>query len=173
KKLNFFRIRELNENINELIKEKPYIINKDDCTRNFIKCPPIEVLHHKKILYDFLEYYIYLNDEWSKIKEKGEYCKYITHIFELYHKLYEEDSQWGLLRRYENELKLFSTTFTNENVLSSLISRCNIDNSLIKSFKDVKTTGMLEENHLRGRAILNRYDNSFTIIQNEYVRFLI
>ncbi|SCA59683.1 VIR protein [Plasmodium vivax] len=169
KKLNFFRIRELNEYLNKLIKEEPSIIN-EDCTKNFIKCAPIEVLHNKKILYDFLEYYIYLNDELSKIDEnvKGKYCKYITHIFELYHKLYEEDRQWGLTHRYENELKLFRTIFEKENALSSLKSKCNIDNLLIKSFKDVRTTDMLEEDHFRGRTTSNRYDNNFTNIKSEY-----
>ncbi|KMZ79025.1 hypothetical protein PVIIG_00416 [Plasmodium vivax India VII] len=175
KKLKFFRIRDLNDNLKELITEKPSIINKDDCTRNFMKCAPIEVLHNKKILYDFLEYYIYLNDEWSKIEEnvKGEYCKYIAHIFKLYHKLQEEDRQWGLLQRYENELKLFTTTFKKKNALSSLKSKCNIDNLLIKPFKDVKTTDTLEENNFRGLATPSRYDNDFTKIESEYVHFLI
>ncbi|VUZ99590.1 PIR protein [Plasmodium vivax] len=175
KKLNFFRIRELNEYLNKLMKEKSYIINEKDCTRNFIKCPPIEVLHNKKVLYDFLEYYISINDELSKIDEntKGKYCKYIIHIFELYHKLYEEDRQWGLLQRYENELKLFRDKFTNEKELSSLKSKCNIDNSLVESFKNVKTTDFLEGNYLRGRAISTRYDNRFTKIKSEYVRYLI
>ncbi|VUZ99983.1 PIR protein, partial [Plasmodium vivax] len=171
KKLNFVRIRELNKYLKELIKEKFDIINDDDdCTKNFIKCIPIEVLNNKKILYDFSEYYIYLNDALSKIKEneKGEYCKYITHIFELYHKLQKENKQWGLLHRYEDELSYFTTTFTNENTLSSLKSKCNIDNLLIKSFKNVKTTEMLEGNYLRGRAISTRYDNSFTKIKSEY-----
>ncbi|KMZ94888.1 hypothetical protein PVMG_05499, partial [Plasmodium vivax Mauritania I] len=174
RKLNFFRIRELLGNLKKRIETKSSTINKEDCTRNLIKYAPIEVLHNKKILYDFLEYYIYLNDEWSKIKvsEKGEYCKYITHIFELYHKLYEEDSQWGLLRKYENELNLFRTTFTNESVLSSLKLKCNIDNSLIESFKDVKTTEMLEENILRRRAISNSYNNSFTNIKSEYEKII-
>ncbi|KMZ94897.1 hypothetical protein PVMG_05508 [Plasmodium vivax Mauritania I] len=174
KKLNFFGIRELLNNLEEIIKEKSSIINEDDCTRNLIKYAPIEVLHNKKILYDFLEYYIYLNDESSKIEAnaKGKYCKYITHIFELYHKLYEEDRQWGLLQRYENELKLFRTTFTNESMLTSLKSKCNIDNLLIESFKDVKTTHTLEENHFRRRATSNRYDNNFTNIKNEYEKVL-
>ncbi|GAB69512.1 CYIR protein [Plasmodium cynomolgi strain B] len=170
KKLKFFLIRKLNENLKELIEGKLSIIDEKDCTRNFIECAAIEVLHNKKILYDFLEYYIYLNDEMAKIEEnaKGEYCKYITYIFELYHKLYEEDRQWGLLHRYENELKLFSTTFTNENALSSLKSKCNIDNLLIKSLKDVKTTDMLEGNQLRRPAISDSHDNRFTNIKSEY-----
>ncbi|KMZ96439.1 hypothetical protein PVNG_06317 [Plasmodium vivax North Korean] len=170
KKLNFFQIRKLNDNLKDLIKEKLSIDNENDCTKNFIKCAPIEVLHNKKILYDFSEYYIYLNNELSKIEEneKGEYCKYITHIFELYHKLYEEDSQWDLLHRYEDELSLFRTIFKKENALSSLKSKCNIDNSLIESFKDVKTTEMLEENLLRRRAISNSYNNRFINIKSEY-----
>ncbi|KMZ79867.1 hypothetical protein PVIIG_05645 [Plasmodium vivax India VII] len=175
KKMKFFQIRKLNKKLNKLMKEKSYIINEKDCTRNFIKCPPIEVLHNKKVLYDFLEYYISINDELSKIDEntKGKYCKYIIHIFELYHKLYEEDRQWGLLQRYENELKLFRDKFTNEKELSSLKSKCNIDNSLVESFKNVKTTDFLEGNYLRGRAISTRYDNRFTKIKSEYVRYLI
>ncbi|KMZ87225.1 hypothetical protein PVBG_04010 [Plasmodium vivax Brazil I] len=175
KKLKFFRIRGLNKYLKELIKEKFDIINDDfDCTKNFIKCAPIEVLHNKKLLYDFSEYYIYIDDESSKIEEntKGEYCKYITHIFELYDKLYEEDKQWDLSHIYENELNLFRTTFTNESVLSSLKSKCNIDNSLIESFKDVKTTHTLEENNFRGRATLNRYDNNFTNIKSQYDEIL-
>ncbi|KMZ88885.1 hypothetical protein PVBG_06326 [Plasmodium vivax Brazil I] len=173
KKLKFFRIRELNKYLKEHIKKKFDIINEKDCRKNFIKCAPIEVLHNKKILYDFLEYYIYLKDKLSKIDEnvKGKYCKYITHIFELYHKLYEEDRQWGLSYRYENELNLFRTTFTNESALSSLKSKCNIDNLLIKSFKDVKKTDMLEENQFRGRAISNRSDNNFTNIKSVYICF--
>ncbi|CAI7719833.1 PIR protein [Plasmodium vivax] len=175
KKLNFFQIHTLNENLKELIKEKLSIDNKNDCTKNFIKCAPIEILHNKKILYDFSQYYIYLNDEWSKIKvsEKGEYCKYITHIFELYHKLYEEDSQWGLLHRYEDELSLFRDKFTNKKELSSLKSKCNIDNSLIESFKNVKTADTLEEDHFRGRATSNHYDNNFTNIKSEYENIII
>ncbi|SCO73370.1 VIR protein [Plasmodium vivax] len=170
KKLNFFGIRELNNNLKELIEKKLSIINAKDCTRNFIKCAPIEVLHNKKVLYDFLEYYISINDELSKIDEntKGKYCKYIIHIFELYHKLYEEDRQWGLLQRYENELKLFRDKFTNEKELSSLKSKCNIDNSLVESFKNVKTTDFLEGNYSRGRAISTRYDNRSTKIKSEY-----
>ncbi|KMZ93724.1 hypothetical protein PVMG_06034 [Plasmodium vivax Mauritania I] len=142
KKLNFFRIHELLGNLEKHIETKSSTINKVDCTRNLVKYGSKEVLHNKKILYDFLEYYIYLNNEWSKIEEnaKGEYCKYITYIFKLYNKLYEEDSQWGLLHKYENELKLFRTIFEKENALSSLKSKCNIDNLLIKPFKDVKTT---------------------------------
>ncbi|VUZ96177.1 PIR protein [Plasmodium vivax] len=158
------------ETFGKLIEKKLSIINAKDCTRNFIKCAPIEVLHNKKVLYDFLEYYISINDELSKIDEntKGKYCKYIIHIFELYHKLYEEDRQWGLLQRYENELKLFRDKFTNEKELSSLKSKCNIDNSLVESFKNVKTTDFLEGNYLRGRAISTRYDNRFTKIKSEY-----
>ncbi|GAB69871.1 CYIR protein [Plasmodium cynomolgi strain B] len=173
-KTNFFRILELYDDIEENIKKKCSINNEKDCTRNFIECAPIEVLQNKKILYDFLQYYIYPNEEWSKIEEneKKEYCKYITHIFELYHKLYEEDSQWGLSRRYENELILFRSTFKKDDELSSLKLKCNIDNSLIKSFKDVKTTDMLAENNLRRPAISNSYDKSFTNIKSEYERVL-
>ncbi|KMZ83281.1 hypothetical protein PVBG_06272, partial [Plasmodium vivax Brazil I] len=174
KKLNFFQIHKLNDNLKELIKEKLSIISEDDCIKNFMKCAPIEVLHNKKILYDFSEYYIYLNNELSKIEgnTKEEYCKYITHIFELYHKLYEDDRQWGLLRRYEKELSLFKDKFTNGKELSSLKSKCNIDNSLIESFKDVNTTDTLKENHFRGRATSNSYDNSFTEIESEYEKVL-
>ncbi|KMZ91865.1 hypothetical protein PVMG_00738 [Plasmodium vivax Mauritania I] len=174
KKLNFFQIRELNDNLKELMEKKLSIINENDCRKNFIKCAPIKVLHNKKILYDFSEYYIYLNNELSKIEEnvKGKYCKYITHIFELYHKLYEEDKQWDLLHRYENEFKLFRTIFEKENALSSLKSKCNIDNSLIESIKNVKTTDTLEENNFRGLATSNRYDNNFNNIKSEYEKVL-
>ncbi|KMZ86481.1 hypothetical protein PVBG_05348 [Plasmodium vivax Brazil I] len=115
---------------------------KQPCKDKFIKIFNLDVLNNKRDLYDFLEYYNHIKDKSSQIfkRNKEEYCDYINYIFKLYHKLEEEFGQRGLPHIYEKELIPFRNKFRNDNELSPIKSKCNIDDSIIESIRSFDAT---------------------------------
>ncbi|SCA82110.1 VIR protein [Plasmodium vivax] len=119
------------------------------CKDKFIKTFNLDVLKKKRELYDFLEYYDHIKNKSSQIfkQNKKEYCDYINYIFTLYHKLEEEVGQRGLPLIYEKELNIFRKKFSEDNELSSIKSRCNINDSIIESIRSMDSANLSARSH--------------------------
>ncbi|SCA60540.1 VIR protein [Plasmodium vivax] len=134
-------------------KEKVYGKDKGKdkyiCKNKFIKTFNLDVLKYKRDSYDFFEYYDYIKNILSRRYQQNneEYCDYINYIFKLYHKLEEEVGQRGLPHIYERELNLFRNKFGNDNELSSIKSKCNINNSIIESIKSMYSANLSAGSH--------------------------
>ncbi|KMZ88716.1 hypothetical protein PVBG_05572 [Plasmodium vivax Brazil I] len=119
------------------------------CKSKYIKTFNLDVLKNKRDLYDFLEYYDNIKRKSAQIfkQNKKEYCDYINYIFTLYHKLEEEVGQRGLPLIYEKELNIFRKKFSEDNELSSIKSRCNINDSIIESIRSMDSANLSARSH--------------------------
>ncbi|KMZ91969.1 hypothetical protein PVMG_06087 [Plasmodium vivax Mauritania I] len=135
-------------------KEEPKDNNKHICEDRFIKTFNLDVLKNKRDLYDFLEYHDHTEDIFSRIYKQNnvEYCEYIRYILKLYHKLEEEYKETGLSHIYERELKLFRNKFSKNQALSSIKSKCNIDDSIIESIRSFNAASSFSGNQKKGVA---------------------
>ncbi|VUZ93689.1 PIR protein [Plasmodium vivax] len=172
-KLSIYDSFGLYKRVSEILKKESPIINENKCEDKFKRETSLDVLKNKKVLHDFVENYDYINDNWSRIRRSKpqKYCNYISHIFNLYHTLEEEDRPKGLSKKYEKELNLFKNKFNDENVLSSLKEKCNIDDLILKSLKRDESVNLLRGNDETVLSINNRnprYDDNFTSIKNDY-----
>ncbi|SBT84873.1 PIR protein [Plasmodium ovale] len=113
---------EKKQGTNDHICEKPFLIELDT-----------NVLKNKKQLYQFIENYNYIKNTLKKenSERKKTYCKYVKYIFELYHLMYNEDTE-NVQKKYNKELTLFRNNFENEEKLSELKTGCNYPNLSVK-----------------------------------------
>ncbi|CAI7718396.1 PIR protein [Plasmodium vivax] len=172
-KLSIYDTAWLYHSVSTILDKKPPIINNNKCEVKFKKETSLDVLKNKKVLYDFVENYDYINDNWSGIRRSKpqKYCNYISHIFNLYHTLEEEDRPKGLSKKYEKELNLFKNKFNNVDVLSSLKKKCNFDDLTVKSLKRYESVHLLRENDETVLSINNTnpsYVDNFTSIKSDY-----
>ncbi|GAB69411.1 CYIR protein, partial [Plasmodium cynomolgi strain B] len=175
-KLSIYDTVCLYNSVSEIIKNNPSIIKKNKCEVKFKRETSLDVLKNKKVLYDFVENYNYIKDSWSRIgqSKQTEYCNYISHIFNLYITLEEEDRPKGLSNKYEKELNLFKNKFNNKNELSSLKEKCNIDDLIVKSLKIFESVNLLQGNDETVLSINNinpHYVDNFTSIKSDYTNF--
>ncbi|KNA01483.1 hypothetical protein PVNG_04808, partial [Plasmodium vivax North Korean] len=147
-KLSIYDTFWLYQSVLKIISSNSSNINKNECEVKFKNETSIDVLKNKKVLYDFVENYDYINGKWSRTdrSKQKEYRNYISHIFNLYHTLEEEDRPKGLSKKYEKELNLFKNKFNNEYVLSSLKRKCKIDDLILKSLKRDESVNLLRGN---------------------------
>ncbi|KMZ82183.1 hypothetical protein PVIIG_03437 [Plasmodium vivax India VII] len=165
-KLSIYDSFWLYKRVSEILKKESPIINENKCEDKFKRETSLDVLKNKKVLHDFVENYDYINDNWSRIRRSKpqKYCNYISHIFNLYHTLEEEDRPKGLSKKYEKELNLFKNKFNDENVLSSLKEKCNIDDLILKSLKRDESEKVLKE--LPSFSMYNSFNNNDTKTYN-------
>ncbi|KMZ89800.1 hypothetical protein PVMG_06295 [Plasmodium vivax Mauritania I] len=136
--------------------DKAVIKDKDKdihiCKSKYIKTFNLDVLKNKRDLYDFLEYYDHIKDISPQIYKQNneEYCKYIRYILNLYRNLEEEYKERELPHIYEEELSLFRNKFSKDNELSSIKSKCNINDSIIESKRSFDTTRSFAGNQKNG-----------------------
>ncbi|SCO65541.1 VIR protein [Plasmodium vivax] len=157
----------------KIITNNSSIIKKNKCENKFKRETSLDVLKNKKVLYDFVENYDYINNKWSGIghSKQKQYCNYFSYIFNLYHTLEEEDRPKGLSKKYEKELNLFKNKFNDENVLSLLKEKCKIDDSILKSLKKYEFVHLLQGNDETVLGINNinpPYVDNFTSIKSDY-----
>ncbi|KMZ88784.1 hypothetical protein PVBG_05696, partial [Plasmodium vivax Brazil I] len=134
----------------KLVKDKDKDIHI--CKSKYIKTFNLDVLKNKRDLYDFLEYYDHIKDISPQIYKQNneEYCKYIRYILNLYRNLEEEYKERELPHIYEEELSLFRNKFSKDNELSSIKSKCNINDSIIESKRTFDTTRSFAGNQKNG-----------------------
>ncbi|CAI7722540.1 PIR protein [Plasmodium vivax] len=128
--------------------------NKHICEDKFINTFNSDVLKNKRDLYDFLEYHDHTEDIFSRIYKQNneEYCEYIKYILKLYHKLEDEYKERGLSHIYEKELNLFRNKFSKNQAISSIKSKCNINDSIIESKRSFDNTSSFSGNQKKGVA---------------------
>ncbi|KMZ94674.1 hypothetical protein PVMG_02563 [Plasmodium vivax Mauritania I] len=156
-KLSIYDTVCLYNSVSTILDKKPPIINNNKCEVKFKKETSLDVLKNKKVLYDFVENYDYIKDKLSRISqgEQKVYCYYISHMFNLYHTLEEEDRPKGLSKKYEKELNLFKNKFNNVDVLSSLKKKCNFDDLTEDVLKELPSSTLYNSFNNNGTSTYN------------------
>ncbi|KMZ99852.1 hypothetical protein PVNG_04129 [Plasmodium vivax North Korean] len=167
KEINLFGIFSIYSKLTNFLEKSQSTIINNSCKDKFKRDTSLEVLKNKKKLYDFSENYDYIKNKLSRVSQDNkEICEYTKYIFKLYNKLNEEDKERGLSHRYKKELAFFKDKFNKDSELTLLKSKCDIDDSLLKSFEDYETSNLLQENLEKNVTRHTKSSSNIEILNN-------
>ncbi|KMZ82988.1 hypothetical protein PVIIG_05283 [Plasmodium vivax India VII] len=123
-KLDVTELHAIYSKFQNFLKENCYKGKSDkEIYNKYIKSYDMEVLKNKKLVYDFLEYYISIINMLLKNKSKNnkEYCSYIKYIFNLYTYMKQNNTT----QVYCEEIRKFIAKFKGVDELNFLKSECS------------------------------------------------
>ncbi|SBT74314.1 PIR protein [Plasmodium ovale] len=111
--------------------ESNYCCEKNEenkCKKTFVIEFDTKVLKNKRELYEFLEFYNNIENilNHEETKNKDTYCKYVKHMFDLYHSMNDMDKY--VHEKYKKELELFQQSFQSPYRILKLKKVCNYPN---------------------------------------------